>query len=92
MSPTLTIKFGDTWQYEKEKFSLSIMIVQPFAPLNPVNETTPEEAEKIVVPSGAAMSIPEWFVDAPVVGDFLGPKEQVMVWKPGTGHIKSEEK
>lgn len=37
----------------------------------------------------AAISIPEWFLEAPVVGDILGPKKDVIVWNPGTGQKKS---
>lgn len=45
--------------------------------------------EYISVPSGAAISIPEWLDELPVVGDFRGPKGEVIVWKPGRGQKKS---
>lgn len=35
------------------------------------------------------MSIPEWLEELPVVGDFLGPKCEVIVWNPGNGQKKS---
>lgn len=35
--------------------------------------------EYISVPSGAEISIPEWIEEAPVVGEFRGPKLDVIV-------------
>ena len=66
-----------------------IVIVQPFAPWKPVKITFPDVTEKIVVFCGAAISIPEWELEAPEVGLFLGPKGEVIVWKPGTGQKNS---
>ena len=41
------------------------------------------------MPSGAAISIPEWYVDAPVVGETLFPNGEVILWNPGNGQKKS---
>lgn len=67
-----------------------IFIVHPFAPLKPLKITIPSVTEYIVVPSVAAISIPEWLLEAPVVGEFLFPNGEVIVWNPGTGQKKSE--
>ena len=69
---------------------LSIEIVNPPAPLNPVKITFPDKTEYIFVPSGTPISIPEWLLDAPVVGDILFPNGDVILWYPGTGQKKSE--
>lgn len=65
------------------------MIVQPPAPLKPVEIIFPFVIEYTILPSGAAISIPEWLDEAPWVGAFLFPKLEVMVWKPGIGQKKS---
>ena len=38
---------------------------------------------------GAEISIPEWLEELPVVGDFLSPNGEVIVWNPGVGQKKS---
>lgn len=43
----------------------------------------------MLVPSGAEMSIPEWLEELPEVGEILGPKGEVIVWNPGSGHKNS---
>jgi hypothetical protein len=51
--------------------------------------TTPSYTERIGVPSGAAKSIPRWFVDAPAVGAVRGPKPSVMS-APGASGQKTD--
>lgn len=41
----------------------------------------------IGVPSEAAISRPEWYDEAPPVGDFLGPNGDVMFLFPGSGQL-----
>ena len=39
------------------------------------------------MPSEAAISRPEWYDEAPPVGDFLGPNGDVMFLFPGSGQL-----
>lgn len=43
------------------------------------------------MPGGAGISIPLWFVDAPVVGAILFPKPELIRLYPGIGHKKSSD-
>ena len=57
------------------------MIIEwPYAPLKPIWTTIPSEIEYIEEPSWAAISIPEWFEEAPEVGEVLYPKLDVILW------------
>ena len=53
--------------------------------------TLPPSEATTLVPVGAGISIPLWYVDAPTVGAFLGPKGEEILLCPGTGHIKLPE-
>lgn len=39
------------------------------------------------VPSGAGISIPLWYVEAPWVGDERFPKYELILVYPGIGHL-----
>lgn len=64
-------------------------MVYPPAPLKPKKVTLPEQTAIILLPVGAAISIPEWLVEAPDVGAFRLPKQEVIVVQPGVGHKNS---
>ena len=64
-------------------------MLQPPAPEKPTKVIFPEKQAIKLVPSGAAISIPEWYVDEPVVGAFLWPNFEVIVLLSGIGQIIS---
>ena len=73
-----TIKLGETWQYETFILLFSTTIVYPPPAPQPENVTMPEQIDKIFVPSGAGISIPEWYVEAPEVVEVLCPKYELI--------------
>lgn len=88
-SPFETIKFGETWQYEILRFSdVVIVMVYPPPPRKPTNVICPSHDAIRVVPSGAGISIPLWYVEAPEVGAVRFPKYDEILVYPGTGHAK----
>ena len=50
-------------------FSTTIVYPPPAPQLAKV--TVPSHIDSILVPDGAGISIPEWYVDAPLVGESL---------------------
>lgn len=93
-SPTTTKKLGLQWQYEYftspllKLLSVKV-IVKPPPPKKPTNEIVPSVTATNSKPSGAPISIPLWYVDAPPAGAFLLPKYEFILVIPGAGH-KSE--
>ena len=83
---------GDTWQYEILRPSEFVkVIVYPPPPKKPINVIWPLHVAINCVPSGAGISTPLWYVEAPLVGAVLFPKyDEITVW-PGIGHAKFED-
>ena len=87
--PTSTIKLGSQWQYDTLKLSNESVMVYPPAPKNCLNVIIPSWTAINFVPGGAGISIPEWELDAPEVGETLFPNGEVILWNPGNGQKKS---
>ena len=71
-----------TWQYAISTLPFDIIIVCPPAPLNPVNVTIPFMLLTRLLPVGAAISMPLWYVLEPAVGAFLYPNSDVIFVYP----------
>ena len=56
--------------------------------MNAAKITLPGKHEWIGVPSTAAMSTPEWYDDAPEVGEWRLPNLEVILWLSGSGQQK----